>query len=175
LKSLLYCSNDVFEDTPRRTTLITHHINLREGSKPVAVAPYRLNPEKATKVKQEIQEMLKLRIIVPAESLWASPIMVVPKPERGNGVGTLIRICTDYRRVNALTVADRFPLPPVEDLIDKVGRTTFMTKFDMTKGYWQVPLDEESQKFQRRSSAISNLCGSSCRSGSRMPQPPSVG
>jgi hypothetical protein len=106
-KSLLHCSNDVFADTPGRTTLITHHINLREGSRSVAVAPYRLNPEKAAKVKQEIQEMLKLRITVPAESPWASPIMVVPKPERGNGVGALNRICTDYRRVNALSEAYR--------------------------------------------------------------------
>ena len=63
---------------------------------------------------------------------------MVPKSD-----GTL-RLCTDFKKVNAVTVPDPFPLPRVEDLLDRVGKSKYLTKLDMTRGYWQVPLDEES-------------------------------
>jgi len=63
---------------------------------------------------------------------------MVPKAD-----GTL-RLCTDFRKVNAVTVPDPFPLPRVKDLLDKVGKAQFLTKLDMTRGYWQVPLDKDS-------------------------------
>ena len=63
---------------------------------------------------------------------------MVPKSD-----GTL-RLCTDFRKVNDVTVPDPFPLPRVEDLLDRVGEARYLTKLDMTRGYWQVPLDEES-------------------------------
>ena len=78
--------------------------------------------------------------IVSSTSPWASGIVLVPK-ESGE-----TRLCTDFRRVNESTVADPFPLPRVEDLIDRVGRSAFLTKIDMTTDFWQIPMDEESQK-----------------------------
>jgi len=63
---------------------------------------------------------------------------MVPKSD-----GTLC-LCMDFRKVNAVTVRDPFPLPRVEDLLDRVGKSKYLTKLDMTRGYWQVPLDEES-------------------------------
>jgi len=138
LTALLAEFADIFKDTPGHTTLITHHIELLPDSKPVVSAPYRLHPEKAAAVEKEIKDMLDLRIIEPSDSPWASPIVLVPKPDGS------IRLCTDYRRVNTLTVADPFPFPRIEDLVDKVGRAKFLTKVDMTRGYWQVPLDDYS-------------------------------
>ena len=58
--------------------------------------------------------------------------MIVPKPDGS------IRLCVDYRRVNSLTVPDPFPLPRFEVLVDKLAQA------NMTRGYWQVPLDDES-------------------------------
>jgi len=55
-----------------------------------------------------------------------------------------LRLCTDFRKVNNCTVPDPFPLPRIEDLIDRVGKAKFLTKLDMTRGYWQVPLDDHS-------------------------------
>ncbi len=49
-------------------------------------------------------------------------------------------VCTDYRKVNAVTKPDYFPLSCMEDCIDRVGPAKFVTKFDLLKGYWQVPL-----------------------------------
>jgi len=73
-------------------------------------------------------------IITPSDSPWASPIVIVPKPDGS------IRLCVDYRRVNSLTVPDTFPLPRVEVLVDKLGQANYLTKVDMTRGYWQVPI-----------------------------------
>ena len=84
-----------------------------EGAKPVALSQSRLNPQKGTLVQKEITHMLRLGIIEPSESPWASPLVLVPKSDES------IRLCTDYRKVNALTVADIFPLPRVEDFIDR--------------------------------------------------------
>jgi len=89
-------------------------------------------------VQNEIDEMLKMGIITHSDSPWASPIVIVPKPDGS------IRLSVDYRRVNSLTVLDPFPLPRVEVLVDKLGRANYLTKVEMTRGYWQVPLDDTS-------------------------------
>jgi hypothetical protein len=138
LTALLSDFADIFRDVPGRTSTITHHIELLPDSKPVISAPYRLHPEKAAMVQKEIDEMLELGIIEHSDSPWASPIVLVPKPDGS------IRLCTDYRKVNSLTVPDPFPFPRIEDLVEKVGRAKYLTKVDMTRGYWQVPLDDYS-------------------------------
>jgi len=65
-------------------------------------------------------------------------IVLVPKSD------DTLRLCTDFRKVNAVTVLDRLPILRVEYLLDRVGQLKYLTKLDMTRGYWQVPLDEES-------------------------------
>lgn len=56
------------------------------------------------------------------------------------------RFCTDFRKVNAVTKADLFPLPQTEDGVDEVESAMFVSKFDLLKGYWQVPLSERARK-----------------------------
>ncbi len=67
-------------------------------------------------------------------SPWSSPCLLVPKKD-----GTF-RFCTDFRKVNAVTVPDSYPLPRMEDCVDNIGSACFVSKLDMLKGYWQVPL-----------------------------------
>jgi len=95
-------------------------------------------PEKCEYLRKKLDDLLWQGIIEESESPWASPIVMVPKSD-----GTL-RLCTDFREVNAATVPGPFPLPRVEDLLDRVGQARYLMKLDMTRGYWQVPLDEES-------------------------------
>lgn len=64
--------------------------------------------------------------------------MVVKKPDHSD------RLCTDFCRLNVVSCSDSFPLPRVEDMINKVGKTKFLSKLNMTKGFWQIPLDENS-------------------------------
>jgi len=138
LDELLANYADIFSYTPGKTSLSTHHIALVSDTKPISLSPYRLHPEKAELVQNEIDEMLRMDIITHSDSPWASPIVIVPKPDGS------IRLCVDYRRVNSLTVPDPFPLLCVEVLVDKLGQANYLTKVDMTRGYWQVPLDDAS-------------------------------
>jgi len=89
-------------------------------------------------VEQKIKDLLEQGIIEVSDSPWAAPIVLVPKPD-----GSL-RKCTDFWKLNALAEVDHFPMPRVDDLLDKLGGTLFMTKLDMTKGYYQVSLSPAS-------------------------------
>ena len=84
--------------------------------------------------------MLKNNIIEPSSSEWSSPCVLVPKSD-----GTF-RFCTDFRKLNAVTRADSYPLPRIEDCIDQVGKAKHVTTFDLLKGYWQIPLTERAKK-----------------------------
>ena len=137
-RSLLTEFDDVFSDVPGRTTLGEHRIELVPGTKPIRCTPYRLSPEKAKVLKDELGNLLRQGIIEESTSSWASPVVMVPKAD-----GSL-RLCTDFRKVNSCTVPDPFPLPRIEDLIDRVGKAKYLTKLDMTRSYWQVPLDDPS-------------------------------
>ncbi len=84
--------------------------------------------------------MLKHDIAEPSFSSWASPCLLVPKSD-----GTM-RFCTDFRKVNSVTKPDSFPLPRMDDCIDQVGPARFVSKFDLLKGYWQVPLSDRARE-----------------------------
>ncbi len=83
--------------------------------------------------------MLKLGVIEPSRSPWSSPIVMVPKPD-----GTL-RFCNDFRRLNEVSEFDGYPMPRVDELLDRLGRARYISTLDLTKGYWQVPLSENAK------------------------------
>ena len=83
-----------------------HRINLKKDAVPIVSQWYRMNPNYAKHVKEELDKLLKVGFIYPLESLtWLSPIVIVPK-ENGK-----LRICVDYRKLNAAIEIDPFPLP----------------------------------------------------------------
>lgn len=84
--------------------------------------------------------MVHNKIAVPSDSSWASPCLLVPKSDNTP------RLCTDFRKVNAVTKPDSFPLPRMEDCVDQVGGAKFVTKLDLLKGYWQVPLTDRARE-----------------------------
>ena len=128
LTALLREFYDVFSDVPGRSTLGVHHIDLKPNTKPIRCAPYRLNQEKAKVLKDKLENLFEQGIIEESTSPWALPIVMVPKSD-----GSL-RLFTDFRKVNNCTVPDHFPLPRIEDLIDRVGKAKYLTKLDMTRG-----------------------------------------
>ena len=117
--------------------MCTNHIQLIKYLKPIASPPYRLTPEKKYLVKKELEEMLQMGIIeeIKAEhrdaKSWTFPIVLVSKPEFRT------RLCIDFRKVHKYTDANPH-LPCIEDLFERVGLAKFLTKFDMTRAYWQI-------------------------------------
>lgn len=84
--------------------------------------------------------MLENGIIEPSMSEWSFPCILVPKADGS------MRFCTDFRRVNALTRDDSYPIPRIDDCIDLVGNAKFVTKIDLLKGYWQIPLTKRAKR-----------------------------
>jgi hypothetical protein len=79
--------------------------------------------------------MLAQDIIEPATCEWASPIVLVPKPD-----GSL-RFCFDYRRLNEIALPDIYPLPRMEEFIDSLGEAVVFKTLDCNSGYWQILVD----------------------------------
>ena len=134
LQSLLSEFGDLFKTYPGHTTMAEHKI-VTEDNAAIHQPPYRLPYAWRGQVEQELKDMLEQGIIEPSSSDWASPLLPVGKKD-----GTL-RLCVDYRRLNAISKMDAYPIimPRVEDVINSVGTATFISKIDLTKGYWQVP------------------------------------
>ena len=132
---------DLFRDDPGRTNIIEHDVDVGEA-KPIKQGPYRLNPNKKEIVNKEVDYMLKHNLIKASCSSWSSPVVLVPK-ERGQHVQ--YRLCFDYRKLNNVTKSDSYPMPRVDECIDKIGNAKYISKFDLLKGYWQVGLTPRAQ------------------------------
>ena len=85
-------------------------------------------------MKKELQDMLQQGIIEPSSSEWSAPIVLVKKKD-----GSL-RLCVDYRRLNGVSKMDAYPMPRIDELIDRLGKSCFISTMDLTRGYWQVPV-----------------------------------
>jgi hypothetical protein len=105
---------------------------------PVSHNPYRLPAHQRQKLATMIAELLENNIIRKSTSPYASPIVLIPKPD-----GTL-RLCVDYRKLNSITVKEKFPLPLIEDQIDKLVNFKYFTLLDLFSGYYQIPMAADS-------------------------------
>ena len=133
MRELLTRNRDRFSELPGRTNVIYHDIFTTPG-KVVRQRPYRIPQARRHAIREEVGNMLKLKVIEESNSPWSSPIVIVPKPD-----GSL-RFCNDFRKLNEISTFDAYPMPRVDELIERLGPARFVSTLDLTKGYWQVPL-----------------------------------
>ncbi|KAJ9523973.1 hypothetical protein QJQ45_022376 [Haematococcus lacustris] len=112
-----------------------------DGTPPGAEAPYKrmykLSPREEAEVKKQVAELLAKGLIEPSSSPYGAPILFVQKKD-----GSL-RMCIDYRALNKLTVRDRYPLPRIDDLFDKLAGKRVFSSLDLQSGYHQIRITEE--------------------------------
>ena len=140
-------------------SICTHHIYLEEESKAVRQPQRRLNPHLQEVVRVEVLKLLQAGIIYPiSDSTWVSPTQVVPKKsgvtivknEKGEELSTRLttswRVCIDYRRLNEVTRKDHFPLPFIDQLLERVSGHPYYCFLDGYSGYFQIEIAPEDQE-----------------------------
>ena len=152
LLQLLYKHQDVFsidDDDIGTSTLIKHKI-IPKNNKVVYRRQYRHSKEQEKQIDEEVNKLLKNGVIKESMSPFNSPVLMVPKKEPGKW-----RFCLDCRYINDLTEDEYFPIPLIEDVMDNLAGAQIFSTLDMTSGYHQVLLDDET----------SDMCAFSTRKG----------
>ncbi|KAG9444943.1 hypothetical protein H6P81_016283 [Aristolochia fimbriata] len=140
-------------------TICTHRILMEDNYKPSIQPQRRLNPTLQEVVKKEVIKLLDAGIIYPiSDSAWVSPVQVVPKKggtivihnEHNELIPTRTvtgwRVCIDYRKLNAATRKDHFPLPFIDQMLERLAGNKFYYFLDGYSGYFQIPIAPEDQE-----------------------------
>ena len=122
-----------------KTNLYRHTIDTGEA-KPIKLHPYRTSPRHLEFLKEEIANMLENQLIQKSFSPWSAPIVVVNKK---NGK---YRLCVDYRKLNAVTKPDAYPVPRITDMLDALGHSAFFSTLDLASGFWQVEMSAKDRE-----------------------------
>jgi hypothetical protein len=116
---------------------IDHAIDLVPGAEPPSRPTYRLSYVEMDKLKKQLAELTEKGFIQPSTSPFGAPVLFVHKKE-----GTL-RLCVDYRALNKVTIKNRYPLPRIEELMDRLAGAKYFSKIDLYSGYHQIRIKEE--------------------------------
>ena len=143
LQELVEEFDTVFTTEPGHTDIAVHKIEVGDAT-PVRSQPYRMGPERKRALEEELDNLLKTGKIEPSTSPWASPVVMVPKK------GNKYRMCIDYRKLNAVTKLDAFPMPTVDAILGSLHGAEVFSSLDLRSGYWQMgmaPDDVEKTAF----------------------------
>ena len=126
---------DLFKLPPERE--VEFAIEVFPGTTPISIPPYRMAPKELEELKAQIDELRTKGFIRPSVSPWGAPALFVKKKD-----GSL-RMCIDYRKLNRVTVKNKYPLPRIDDLFDQLGGCEFFSKIDLRSGYHQLRVKKE--------------------------------
>ncbi|GBG91477.1 hypothetical protein CBR_g52433 [Chara braunii] len=118
---------------------IQHRIEIEPGSRTPKGVVYRMFPRELEELRRQLDKLLKKGWIRPSSSPFGAPVLFVPKKE-----GEL-RMCIDYRGLNAITVKNVEPLPRIDDLLDRVQGAKYFSKIDLKSGYHQIEVHPDDQ------------------------------
>ncbi|GKE59422.1 putative reverse transcriptase domain-containing protein, partial [Tanacetum coccineum] len=127
------------EDLPRLPPIrqVEFQIDLVPSAAPVARAPYRLAPSKMEELSTQLQELSDKGFIRPSSSPWGAPVLFVKKKDG------FFQMCIDYRKLNKLTVKNRYPLPRIDDLFDQLQGSSVYSMIDLRSGHHQLRVCDE--------------------------------
>ena len=140
-ESITQCPSQKFE--------MSNLLQLEHGSKPPYRRPFRLSLQEKTEVDRQVADLLQKGLIEPCASPFGAPVLFVLKRD-----GTL-RMCVDYRALNKQTIRDRYPLPRIDDLLDKLHGKVLFSSLDLQSGYHQITIPEQD----RAKTAFVTHCG----------------
>ncbi|MGI4156993.1 reverse transcriptase family protein, partial [Klebsiella pneumoniae] len=116
---------------------IEFKIDLVPGTGPISIQPYRLAPAELEELRKQIDDLKEKGFIKDSSSPWGAPTLFVPKKD-----GTM-RMCIDYRKLNRVTIKNKYPLPRIDDLFDQLKGSTYFSKIDLRSGYHQLRIRKE--------------------------------
>jgi hypothetical protein len=171
VQSLLLEYPEVFNDKSMPEPIITSQkMHIDTGSSPpIKCQSYRPALRKQHILENQVNEMVEAGILKPCTSPWASPCLLVPKPD-----GTY-RLVGSFVKLNKVTLPDTYPLPNIQQIFDGLRGSKYYSTLDLKKGYFQIELDEESQlkasitchlgtyKYCRAAMGLKNSGASFCR------------
>src|SRR5881394_6564 len=132
---------------PQHRGHLDHHIPLEDGAKPVFGPIYNLSELELKVLKKYVEDNLKKRFIQPSTSPYGSPVLFVKKPD-----GSL-RLCVDYRALNRVTIKNRYPLPLMSEIMDRIKGATRFTRLDVRDAFNRLRIakgDEWKTAFRTR-------------------------
>ena len=141
IEAILNDFSDVFpndlpanELPPQRD--IDHEIELEPGALPQFRPVYKMSPEELDELKKQLQDLLDKGYIRASNSPFGAPILFLKKKDGR------FRICVDYRALNKVTIKNRYPLPRIEEMLDRLQGATIFSKIDLRSGYHQIRIHE---------------------------------
>ncbi|XP_041451297.1 uncharacterized protein LOC121404945 [Drosophila obscura] len=123
-----------------KTNIFQANISVESGQV-VSQVPYRVSEPKKEFVSSVVEELLEQDIIIPSTSEYASPVVLIKKPNGSD------RLCVDYRRLNKLIKKENFPVPNIEERLQEAKRFKYFSSLNLNSGYYQIEVAPESRKF----------------------------
>lgn len=141
-QDLIHKYSEVFDNVNplKQTNAIQHDIKLK-SNKIVSLRQYKVSEKKQELIKSQISDMLENNIIEESTSPYSSPVLMVDRE------GKEPRFCVDFQKLNMITEDEECQPLDIKELISRLGDNTIFSTMDLLRGYWQIPLSEESKKY----------------------------
>jgi hypothetical protein len=127
--------DDLLGMPPERA--IEFKIELQPGTAPISKASYKMSREELAELKIQLKDLLDKGFIHPSSSPWGCPTLFVSKKDKS------LRLCVDYRPLNAVTIKNKYPLPHIDILFDQLAGARVFSKIDLRSGYHEIKIRDE--------------------------------
>jgi putative transposase len=106
---------------------------------PIYIPQFRQSPFHLQEAERMTAEWLERELVRHSYSSWNSPVLMIPKPKGG------LRMCVDYRQLNAASETDSYPMPRIDEILDSLGKAVIFSKIDLRWGFFNIELREEDK------------------------------